>query len=102
MAKKIGKRDLATVRECLALGIPLNLSEPGRPVRNFSAGSITDQINPQGTLVKTTHLRSDMQGSIWLNDAGVSRLAAQARELLARKDEVLAGQERARQAFLDR
>lgn len=100
MTKAVSKRDLRVVRECLALGLPLEITERGG-VRRFTAGSVTGKV--KGQWVETTHLMPNpAEGRVWINADYLARLADQARGKLEKKDELLAAQAARRAAFLDR
>ena len=88
MAKKrVSKRDLKVVRQCLDAGLSLALEGP-RGTRHFHRGHITDRID-RGA-VRTTHKNERLTGYVWLTGTAIALLAEQARTKLARKDELLA------------
>lgn len=94
------KRDLATIKECLDLGITLEMVNQRGQTRRFTAGQITDQIERNS--VRTTHLRSDCNAYVWLPGETIAILADRARAKLARKDEILAEQKRAHNVAMGR
>ena len=98
MKMKPRKSDLQVINECLDLGIALEMHER-RGIRRFRAGNISDEI--KGQFVRTTHKTRDLMSHVWINGYAVEALAKQAREKIARKDEILAEQDAAHRAFLD-
>lgn len=87
---RIKKGDIKVILECLAAGIPLEKPTPSGKTRRFVHGQITNEIE-RGAL-RTTHLTENLRGYVWLPEPAVAALAAQAREKLARKDEIKAQQ----------
>lgn len=92
---RITKTQVTTIRECLAAGIPLELSG-----RKFTSGQITEDV--RGNMLRTTHRTPDMMDFIWVRAAAVKALAHQAADKIARKDDILADMAAARAAFQDR
>ncbi|HWO88821.1 MAG TPA: hypothetical protein VNL98_06700 [Gemmatimonadales bacterium] len=96
----MARSHLDIIHEALDAGLTLTLQEPSGS-RTFVAGQITRDRRPNGS-VRTTHLSRNLTGYVWLTPGGLRILAAQARELLARKEEILAERDARVASFLDR
>lgn len=95
------RKHLATIHECLHLGISLQI-QGSRGMREFVARQITDDIATDTGSVRTTHLREDLRGYVWMTKQAIATLATQATGKLARKDEILAEQARRHRVAMGR
>lgn len=92
----MAKSNLDWCIECLDEGIPL-VTPMGR---KFTKGQLTRDVAKNGD-VRTTHLTAGLTSYVWIKKSVISTLAKQAKEKLARKDEIKAEQARAIRSFLD-
>lgn len=72
------KRDLDCVIAYLETGLSLSIRRPDGSERRFYAGQITRQRNNKGS-VRTTHVSADLDGYVWVTEAGLARMADTAR-----------------------
>lgn len=100
---KILKRDIKSIVEALEAGLTLETRDRrGNIARRFCKGDITMTSRIEGGFLATSHLSANLDAHMGISAQTVEALARQARDRLARKDELLAKQAASVASFLDR